>query len=266
MTEYIALCDQLGRRVTVHDTRDWSTPVWEWSCEDPLFRNVAGVKLRRHPVYGPVMLTCASDGYVAMVSYPEGKLLWETHAKGNLHSVELLPDGRIALAASTGSYLRLYSPNDTTADIDFPDAHGALYDPQRNTLWVLGSTFLREYDPDTLQVAGNQLDFSSIDAAGHDLAPYYGDTNRLWITTQQGIQVYDKEQNAFVPDAFIPLPHTKGVGNTPYSHTVFYLRPNGVHLPWCTDRIRCRDHRGEQEIPLPGMAVYKLRVFCEAYQ
>ncbi len=269
MKELVAFCDQLGRRVTVHDINDLIHPVWEWRGEDPLFRNVAGLKLRRHKDHGPVVLTCASDGYVAMVSYPGGELLWEIHAGGNLHSVELLPDGRIALCASTGNYLRLYTAPETYVEQTVSDAHGVLYDPGRGTLWVLGLHTLEEYDPNTLKPAGNRLDFGGTDIAGHDLAPYYGDTNRLWVTVAGGIRVYDKTQNAFVTDhpaADIPTPHVKGVGNTPVSNTLFYLYPNGVHLPWCTDRVQVRDAQGDREIAVPDCAYYKLRVFCEDYQ
>lgn len=269
MQELIGFCDQLGMRITVHDVTDLTHPVWEWHGEDPLFRNVAGLKLRRHPQYGLVVLTCASDGYLAMVSYPGGELLWEAHAKGNLHSVELLPDGRIALAASTGNYLRLYTTPDTYTEQRVEDAHGVLYDPARGTLWVLGLHTLAEYDPDTLQPAGNCLDFGDTDIAGHDLAPCYGDTNRLWVTVRDGIRVYDKTKNTFVSDhpaADLPARHVKGVGNTPESNTLFYLYPNGVYLPWCTDRVQVRAADGDREIAVPGCAYYKLRVFCEQYQ
>ena len=93
----------------------------------------AGVKLRRHEVWGDVIITCyGATG--SILSYPEGKNLWTTYsAADNPHSVELLPGNIFVVASSSGNALRFFdvSSKDTTKykEVRFTDAHGVLWDP-----------------------------------------------------------------------------------------------------------------------------------------
>ncbi|WP_235096979.1 DUF6528 family protein [Amycolatopsis decaplanina] len=58
------------------------------------------------------LLTSASGGFAAVVPYPAGdRAYWAANVGGraNPHSIELLPDGNVAVAASTGGWVRIYT-------------------------------------------------------------------------------------------------------------------------------------------------------------
>ncbi|MBO5279668.1 MAG: hypothetical protein J6B55_00455, partial [Clostridia bacterium] len=237
MSEQIILCDQMENKVVVYDTADLMTPVWSWKTDHECMSNVSGVKKRVHPLYGEVVLVCASGGYCAMVSYPKGEILWESVSKGNCHSIELLPSGKIATASSDGNIVRLFGSPDEFISVEAEYSHGVLYDPERDSLWVLERNRICECDPDTLEIKGNVCDFRDILDGGHDLAPCYGDTNLLWLTGKNGIFLYNKSDNKVSIAAGLPQKSVKGVGNTPETNRVFAMWMTGVYKPWCTDEI-----------------------------
>ncbi|MFI5887878.1 DUF6528 family protein [Streptomyces sp. NPDC051554] len=54
------------------------------------------------------LLAAASGGLAAVVGYPGGEVYWATDVGGeNAHSLELLPDGDVAVVASTPGFVRL---------------------------------------------------------------------------------------------------------------------------------------------------------------
>lgn len=264
MSEQIILCNQIDNKVVVYDVADLKTPVWSWTTDHKAFINVSGVKKRRHPKYGEVVLLCASCGYCAMVSYPEGKILWETVSDGNCHSIELLPSGKIATASSDGNVVRLFSAPDEFISTGVEHGHGVLYDPERDSLWMVERNRLCELDPETLEQKGNICDFRDVIKVGHDLAPYYGDTNLLWLTGNNGIFLYNKRENKV--SEYLSAQYVKGIGNTPDSNKVFAVWQTGVFKPWCTDEIRCFENGKECVTRHENAAYYKLRIFDERYQ
>src|SRR5690606_26869809 len=109
----------------------------------------SGVKLRRSEGWGGEwMLVVDSRGMAAIVSYPEGdRYQWFHVIDGNLHSAELLPDGNIALAASTGGWVRIYTSSQGATsgyyvEYPLPGAHGVLWDPTSELLWAVGDHHL----------------------------------------------------------------------------------------------------------------------------
>jgi hypothetical protein len=53
------------------------------------------------------LLACASRGLAVVVSYPSGEVSWAGVADGNPHTMELLPDGNVAIAASETGFVRV---------------------------------------------------------------------------------------------------------------------------------------------------------------
>lgn len=268
--EYIGVVELRSQRVLMYDILDMEHPIWEWNTEPGRLGYASDLKLRCHKEYGNVVLVCDSRGFAAMIRYSNGEILWKTWAKGNLHSIELLPDGRVALAASTGGFLRIYSDEDIFIETVLKEAHGVLYDPERGTLWGLGEHTLAEYDTKTLHQTGQIYDFGQEIGCGHDLAPYYGDKNLLWVTTEGGVWVYNKKENRFMRDhpmtKRIATENVKGIGNTPYTNQVFYVFQNGALNSWNTDEIWHLDEKGKSVIARKDHIYYKIRVMCNRYQ
>ena len=85
--------------------------IWDWYPTNALGWNVtqerlaaaiSGVKYRWSEFYKTnVVLFCTSRGDVGMIEYPSGKCLWEAKVPGiSPHSIELMPNGDIAVATS----------------------------------------------------------------------------------------------------------------------------------------------------------------------
>ncbi|MEV4283577.1 DUF6528 family protein [Actinoplanes xinjiangensis] len=160
-------------------------------------------------------------GLATVATYPAGERVWAVRvpAADNLHAVELLPDGNVAIAATGtaagtgGDYVRVYSTsNGATATFPLETAHAVLWDPGIRRLWVAGSPNdgtaeesqvlkalevtgpatapgLRE-DPARTQVISLAAGTGGDDV--HDVAADHTDPDKLWITTNRYVYTYDK--------------------------------------------------------------------------
>ncbi|MCP4639182.1 MAG: hypothetical protein GY851_02045 [bacterium] len=134
-------------------------------------------------------------------------------AGDNTHSIELLPDGNLVSASSTGSYLRVFCtdpvignpPDDVKySDVKLENAHGVVWDHKLQRLWAVGVHDLVRYrynDDRHNPVLTEDAQFKLPDAGGHDLFPVPG-SRKLFITTW-GAWVFDTETERFA--AFEPL-------------------------------------------------------------
>jgi hypothetical protein len=283
--------DQASERVLVLDPDDQSwaahgtraaqraaarAALWSWSPADDgslnslrpqrSWRNVSEAK---HRVLDgrQWLLTCASAGLVAVVSYPHGRVAWATVCGGNAHSLELLPGGNVAVAASTGGFVRIYAASQGSAryvQYNLPGAHGVQWDEANNTLWALGET----------QLVGLKLDGSDAepevstgvtvnlpDTGGHDLAAVARDRNRLWVSTTHHVRQYSISDDAFVGypgQAGIDRAGVKSVGDDPATGRVLTVTPqSGNPCQWCTSTIDFHSPDGRQDTA--GASLYKAR-------
>jgi hypothetical protein len=112
----LVLADQSTNRVIIADIAA-RTIVWEWKPTGTLsnaswFTNMSDAKPVLNNQY---ILATASTGGVALIRIADKKTVFYTYAgNGNTHSAELLPDGNIVAACSTGGYLILFK-TDTAA-------------------------------------------------------------------------------------------------------------------------------------------------------
>ncbi|MEV0675405.1 DUF6528 family protein [Actinosynnema sp. NPDC050436] len=167
---------------------------------------------------GRVVLVSAGSGGVAKIDRDSGEVLWSSTVprRANAHSIELLPDGQIVVAGSgdgtTGRGGALYffpatdrKHNSHTRPIDFPGAHGVVYNDGR--LWALGYGSLRQYDirKRSLAEASPRITtFWAFDEKagkvtkekvghGHDLATIHGtERHEMWITNSHHVYRFDK--------------------------------------------------------------------------
>ena len=175
-------------------------PSWSWSPKDVNGITLgwglpSGVKLRRSEVWGGEwMLVVDSRGLAAIVPYPAGdSYKWFRVIDGNLHSAELLPDGNIALAASTGGWVRIYTSSqgpasDYYVEYPLPGAHGVLWDPTLELLWAVGDhelVGLRVLGTPTVRCS-SRWSARLCRRLGATTCPRVRRSDRLWVTRTPG--------------------------------------------------------------------------------
>ena len=282
----VALTNQGESLLEVYDISsgklDKSTRVW--SYQTPYY-NIAGTKLRHSETHGDVALIVCGSGYGCMVSYPAGELLWSTNmAANNPHSIELMPNGVIAIASSTGAEIRFFTTAEKAskkidARVALEDAHGVLWDEQNQVLWAVGRTVLTAYQvvlnaDGTVTVTEDASRRATIPSDhAHDLAPVYGDSNELWITTGSSVYRFNKTSKTFYIDyagrEYLNRANVKGVGNFEDGSFVF-LYPDGAFKSWTTKSIvLVRNQDGKmvkEELASETGHFYKARVWNNQYQ
>ena len=218
----------------------------------------------------PAVLTCASEGLVAVVAFPDGEVYWATSVAGaNPHTVELLPDGNVAVAASDGGWVRLYAASlgsrcGRYGEFPLQAAHGLHWDARTGLLWAVGAFDLvalacnrSALHPQLFEVARYPLP----DIWGHDLAPVARDPDRFWVTTDLGVHQFSVPEAAFVPypdRSRVDRHEVKCVGDDPATGQLLLVAPGaGNPCAWCTSTV---DLIGpDREETFPGSALYKAR-------
>lgn len=285
----VALTNQSHGRVDVHDIGkgviDESSLVWSHQYDQP---SIAGVKLRRYKGR-KVVLTSYGHMSAAMIDYETHEQLYVTdHTGANPHSIELIPfdDGRylIAVASTVGYDVKFFDPTEgrvpSVGCVYAPDGHGVLYDPDEKVLWILCGNYLskNEVTWENGEVTVKCLaKYVAPSGGGHDLAPYYGDKNRLWVTFHRTVYQFDKTTGEFRTDydAF-PLIHSegrngqiKGIGNFDDGSCV-KIYPDGKCHQWTSTSIRFMKKNKDGSFDKTAITsemghYYKIRVFCEDY-
>ena len=280
----VALTNQRKWRLEVYDISDGKLDDSSlvWYCKTP-YRNIAGAKLRRSEKHGDVALFVSGNRYGCMVSYPEGKVVWSTEAAAsNPHSIELLPNGVVAIASSDGGEVRFFTTEDRTskapkAKTQLYDAHGVLWDEEREVLWAIGGNSLAAYrvslnnDGSVTVTEDKELSATIPTGGAHDLAPVYGDKNALWITTGAYVYRYNKTEKTFTVDyngnQVINCSGVKGIGNFQDGSTVF-IYPDGAYQSWTSKSMYLWKNGTEEKITVTSEDgdFYKVRVWDTRYQ
>ncbi|MEE1755846.1 DUF6528 family protein [Streptomyces sp. SP18CS02] len=221
------------------------------------------------------VLTTASYGFAAVVAHPSGERYWgDTLSRGttrhNPHSIELLPDGNVAVAASTGDVVRLYAASRGTVDVPFAtyaleDAHGLQWDAGRGVLWALGGdrlVALKAGGTAAAPALTKDFEVPLPTPHGHDLGQVAADPDRLWVSSGSAVYQYVKSSGTFVQDfagaAVISRPAVKAVGDDPRTGQVASTVPeSGLGETWWTRRVTV--HRPGGSYRLVDGGLYKAR-------
>ncbi|MEV4436882.1 DUF6528 family protein [Streptomyces sp. NPDC049585] len=285
-TRSVYVLDAERTRWDADDAEDGpeSGVLWSWTADgrsgladlDPAttWTNPSEVKFRTLDGRRYLLAT-ASGGLAAVIGYPGRGVYWAADTgTGNAHSIDLLPDGNVAVAASTGGYVRLYAasagPRATRhAQVPLPGAHGVHWDPRTGLLWALGSRQLLALDVDGpaddpgLTVV-RRVPLPS--GGGHDLAPVLTRPGRLWVTTASAVYQYSTTERAFVAYAQqsrISGPDVKSIGDDPRTGRVLVARPERGHpCEWCTSTLVLYRPDGTRTLLHGGM--YKARWWTTA--
>lgn len=219
------------------------------------------------------LLTTDSYGLAAMVPYPSGDgSYWaaDVGRPANPHSMEVLPDGNVAVAASTGGWVRLYTasqgPRSTAyTQFTFAGAHGVVWDADRELLWAVG-----DYEVVGLTVGGTAAEptltattrYDLPTPWGHDLQPVPGADNRLWVSSGSRVYQLDVRTGVFHTGyrgaATIDVSGVKSVTTNPATGQVLTAAPEaGTGCSWCTATVRM--HLPTDSRTLPDSQIYKAR-------
>ena len=282
----VALTNQGESLLEVYDIStgklDDSSRIWSYKMP---YYNIAGTKFRHSETYGDVALAVCGTSYGCMISYPAGELLWYTDtAANNPHSIELMPNGLIAIASSTGAQVRFFTTTEKfakkpAATVSLEDAHGVLWDEQNQILWAVGRTVLTAYRvtlnaDGTVVVSEDTSRRATIPSDhAHDLAPVYGNPDELWITTGSNVYRYNKVTKTFFTEydgyQYLNRSSVKGVGNFDDGSLVF-LYPDGAFQSWTTkSMILVQNQNGKmvREVLISETGhFYKVRVWDTRYQ
>ena len=264
--ELAAVMDQYNQRIDVIDLQgdnlDSAETAWSWKPTTALgfssltnFNSPTDAKLRySKSLKKYVVAVCSSRGFMGVVDFATGKNLWQGTItdESNPHSIDYLPNGNVAVAASIGDWIRVYAASQgktatTYAQVTLEGAHGVLWDDDRQLLWCLGTEEITAYKiggtaakPTLKEQTAYHVDFTDDIRSGHDLAPVYGNKDRLWITSKTVYQ-YDIPSKSLVmtydEEAVVDHNRVKGIGNFPDSNTVVMVYPNETYLVHDSDRI-----------------------------
>jgi hypothetical protein len=286
---YVCAGNQASGRYEVYNpnTTDWDNPaalIWAFapttgggwtSTEVAAYSNPSDMKLAMDGST-EVVVSCASGGLATIATYPGGSMVWTLNIGGsdNLHSVDLLPNGNIAVAAADGNYVRIYASsqgnrNSTHAQFNLTAAHAALYDPVRNTVWALGDTLLTELSVGGTAASPTLTEVYSVSlpaSGGHDLS-WRSNPNQIWVTTSLNAWIFTISSGTFsgAPGG-ANRTAVKGCGNQPSGEIVQCQIDNSECTlnTWCTPHVDFFTPLGvlDYECTKTGAAFYKSRVFC----
>ncbi|MFI5529818.1 DUF6528 family protein [Kitasatospora sp. NPDC051853] len=214
------------------------------------------------------LIATASGGLAAVVEQRSRTVRWAVDTGGgNPHSIELLPDGNVAVASSASGQLRLYTASQGPRSDHYtwhplPGAHGVHWDGARGLLWALGSTELTALRPGGTPAAPTLSTVRTVPLpgpGGHDLAPVAGAPGRLWVAARDRVWQYDPDDGTFAP---FELPEgggpVKSVDDDPVTGQVMTVSPDpDAACPWCSSTLTLRRPDGRRE--LAGLRFYKAR-------
>jgi len=243
---------------------------WSWHASDSpeipadmhaLFRTTDDCK----PVDGGrKILISSSGGAVALVDRQTRRASFFARVT-NAHSIEMLPGGRIAAAASvstagTGNRLTIFdaaTARELGSDA-LRSAHGALWDNDRRVLWALGGDVLRAY---TVKSARGSVGLERTfeiplpDEGGHDLVAIPGSA-RLFVSTERRCFSFDRERRQFTPhDGLGDRPNIKSYNVHPRTGRIVYVQAEGTN--WWAEHLHLQHPDGT--LRLPGEHLYKAR-------
>lgn len=246
--------------------------VWTWRAKgradvpddmEPLFRTTDECK----PLDGgSKVLITSSGGAVALVDRARDRVLFHGRA-ANAHSADLLPGGRVAVAAShdpagKGDRLILFDVAASNQELwsgELPWGHGVLWDEQRRVLWALADADIRVYELRDWETRAPKLQRVALiplpERGGHDFTAV-GSTPAIAISTSNRCWLFDRDARTFRPHPELgDKAKVKSISHQPDGGRLVYVQAEGAN--WWAERIHFLNPAGTLHVP--GEHFYKAR-------
>ncbi|SEW40696.1 DUF6528 family protein [Chitinophaga arvensicola] len=262
----IVIAEQSQHRIVIADLSSGAV-IWEWKPEHSnvqpahvkWFSNPSDAKMVYNNEY---VLMNASGGGVALIRVADRKAVFYAYAGGNTHSAELLPDGNIVSASSTGNYLMLFK----TDTIRYPDSvytkkvpidfgHNVVWDKEQQLLWSAARNhmhaFRYNFNCETPDLLPDTV-FALPGTEAHDLFPVYGENN-LWLTNTTHVYKFDVATRQ-LKEAAVLQADIKSISSAGAGLPTILIRPKES---WWTDEVL--DATGRRLFIQKGWKIYKAR-------
>lgn len=177
---------------------------WVWnsdsdaSCKIKPGAGIDAAKYRYSPYYKKdVIIACSSGGGAYVIDYQARKVLWEYNVGDGPHSIEMMPNGDVVVAASGNGKTEgklVYIPlsagkTNPSSTVPSPTSHGVMYDPEQDCLWVMENTEVACFKVTGAGTANAQLQrveggggsLFRKDSGGHVLSPVVGQPGLYWV-------------------------------------------------------------------------------------
>lgn len=212
---------------------------------------------------GKEILVASSSGAIALIELKSKKVVFVASVP-NAHSIEFLPNGYIAAAASTdlqGNKVMVFNPkisNKAVATDSLYSAHGVVWDEKSQILYALGFDVLRAYKLNYEK--GAQLlekinEWRIPGKSGHDLF-LTADSRALYITEHTNAWKFDILLEKFIQIADFPVKaNIKSIGRN-RANQIIYTEPEES---WWTFSVNFLNP--ERKFIFPTIKVYKARWF-----
>lgn len=194
---------------------------------------------------GSKILVTSSGGGVAFIDRVKDRVLFYGRA-ANAHSADLLPRGRVAVAAShdrAGKGDRLILFDLATSDrelssVELPWGHGVVWDEQRRLLWALADEDIRVYELGDWKSTTPKLQRVALiplpERGGHDLSVV--SSTLLAISTGNRCWLFDRDARTFRPHPELgDKPGVKSIAHHPQTGQIAYVQAEGKN--WWAERI-----------------------------
>lgn len=215
---------------------------------------------------GSKILITSSGSAVALVDRVNDKVLFHGRAP-NAHSADLLPGGRIAVAAShhrteKGDRLILFDQSKSNEELwseELPWGHGVVWDAQRRVLWALADEDIRVYELRDWASSAPKLRRTALiplpEGGGHDFSVVPGTPN-IAVSTANRAWLFDRDSRRFTPHPHLAdKAKVKSISHHPADGRIAYVQAEGEN--WWAERIHFLNPNGILHVP--GEHFYKAR-------
>jgi len=244
---------------------------WNWSAKNrddlpAAFREKFNTTDECKPFdQGRRILVTSSGGAVAMIDREQDRVLFYAKA-ANAHSADLLPNNRVAVAAShatDGDRLIVFDldkPDSVLLSADLPWGHGVVWDGKRKRLWALSGSDIRVYglkNWDSRNPALERLGLIPLpEDDGHDLYPV-GDSPFLSVSTGEHCWLFDRDTQKFTPHPLLyDKVKVKSICQHPVTRQLVYVKAKGGKQWWSEKVLFLQP---EDTLQIPGEQFYKAR-------